>query len=264
MDTITVLVVDDHPLAREGLRAMLETDRGVQVVGEAADGQEALERAAALRPTVVLMDIRMPRMDGLEATRLLKRDQPATAVVVMTSYDDDELVVAALRAGATGYLLKDTSRALLIHTIGAAASGGLLVSARLLHRALHYFDQAAPPEKAGSPSPGRMAPFTGREQVLSLAAEGHRLLRKAPGSFDALAPPDGTLLPSPEEMEPLTRREQEVLRMVAEGRTNKKIGEALALAEVTIKKHVQSIIAKLHAADRTHAATVAMRVGLIR
>lgn len=219
MDAITVLIVDDHTIAREGLRAMLETDEHISVVGDAADGQEALERVSALRPKIVLMDIRMPRMDGLEATRRIKHEQPTTSVVIMTSYDDDALVVDAVRAGASGYLLKDSSRALLLHTIGAAASGGILIKAALLRRAVSNLAEMARPQEAAAPPP--------------------------------------TLV------EPLTQREQEVLKLLADGCTNKEIGDKLALAEVTIKKHVQSIIAKLAVSDRTHAATVAIRMGII-
>lgn len=219
MDTITVLIVDDHTVAREGLRAMLETDSQVQVVGEAADGLAALDRVAELKPKVVLMDIRMPGIDGLEATHRIKTEYPSTAVIMITSYDDDPLVVDAVRAGAGGYLLKDASRDLLKHTIGAVASGGILVKATLLRKALSS-SALAPP------SPG-------------LPASGH--------------PP----------VDQLTGREQAVLELLAEGETNKEIGQALALAEVTVKKHVQSIIAKLGASDRTHAAITGLRMGLI-
>lgn len=136
-DPTTVLIVDDHTVAREGLRAMLETDLQVLVVGEAADGQEALERVAELHPQVVLMDVRMPRLDGLEATWRIKAEYPTSAVIIMTSYDDDALVVDAVRAGAAGYLLKDASRTLLSHTLGAVANGGILIKASLLRKAIN-------------------------------------------------------------------------------------------------------------------------------
>ena len=219
VEPISVLIVDDHTVAREGLRAMLETDQQVRVVGEAADGQEALERVGQTRPKVVLMDIKMPGLDGLEATRRLKADHPTVGVVMMTSYDDDALVIDSVRAGAAGYLLKDSSRDLLSHTIGAVASGGMLVKASLLRRAISSLIQVRLPAEAG--------------------------------------------LASREGIEELTEREQEVLRLLAEGQTNKEIGDNLALAEVTIKKHVQSIIGKLRASDRTQAAITALRMGLI-
>ncbi|MBI4498948.1 MAG: response regulator transcription factor [Chloroflexi bacterium] len=222
MEPITVLIVDDHTVAREGLRAMLETDPQVRVVAEAADGLEALERVAELRPAVVLMDVRMPRMDGLEATRRMKAEHPTTAVIIMTSYDDDALVVAAVRAAAAGYLLKDVSRDLLRHTIGAVASGGVLIKDSLLRKAISGFFHTAQSPEADLPD-----------------------LRAA-------------------AVEDLTEREREVLRLLAEGLTNKEIGDTLALAEVTVKKHVQSIIAKLGASGRTHAAITGMRMGLLK
>lgn len=220
MDPITVLIVDDHTVAREGLRAMLENDERVLVVGEAADGQEALNLVAKLRPKIVLMDIRMPHIDGLEATRWIKAEHPTTSVIIITSYDEDPLVVAALRAGAAGYLLKDASRDLLRHTIAAVANGGILVKAALLRKAINSFAQVAQPASLSSP---------GRQGV-----------------------------------DDLSEREQEVLKLLAEGRTNKEIGDTLAVAEVTVKKYVQSIIAKLRVSDRTHAAVTGIRIGLIQ
>ena len=136
MNPITVLIVDDHTVAREGLRAMLETDQDVMVVGEAVDGQESLLLASELHPQVVLMDIRMPGIDGLEVTRRLVAMQPDSAVIIMTTYDDDALVIDAVVAGAAGYLLKDVSRDLLSYTIGAVATGGILIKNSLLRRAV--------------------------------------------------------------------------------------------------------------------------------
>ncbi|MBI2863111.1 MAG: response regulator transcription factor [Chloroflexi bacterium] len=216
-ETITVLIADDHTVAREGLRAMLDDDRELQVVGEVADGIEVLEVAAALQPNVVLMDVRMPRIDGLEATRQLKAKYPSIAVIMMTSYDDEPLVIDAVQAGAAGYLLKDVSRDLLRHTIKAVASGGILIKGVLLRKAIDSLIRVRQP-----------------------------------------AAPDG------EVVEELTLREQEVLKLVAEGSTNKDIADSLSLAEVTVKKHVQSIIAKLRASDRTHAAITGLRIGLIK
>ena len=218
MERVTVLLVDDHTVAREGLRAMLDTDNRVEVVGEAANGAEALQRAAETRPQVVLMDIRMPGMDGIEATRRLKAEHPTTAVIILTSYDDKPLVVEAVAAGAAGYLLKDVSRDLLGHTIGAAAEGRTLIQSELFSQAMSF--------------------SRGRESAERSAS-------------------------SPGETDELTLREQTVLQLLAEGATNKKIGGTLGLAEVTVKKHVQSILAKLGASDRTGAAISALRLGLI-
>lgn len=220
MDPITTLIVDDHTVAREGLRAMLETSQEIQVVGEAADGLEAMEKVEELHPRVVLMDIRMPRLDGLQATRQIKGKHPTTSVILLSSYGEDALVIDAVRAGAAGYLMKDVSRDLLSHTITAVGSGGILIKASLLRKAIDALATAAP---AGE-----------------------------------INWPDET------EVEALSQREKEILSLLAEGYTNKEIGNALALAEVTAKKHVQNIIAKLQASDRTHAAIKGLRLGLIK
>lgn len=217
---ITVLIVDDHVLIRQGLRAMLETNESVQVIGEACDGLQALSAVAELRPRVVLMDIRMPNLDGLEATRQIKAKYPTTAVILMTNYEDDSLVVDAVQAGAAGYLLKDVTRELLDHTIAAVASGGILIKAPLLRRALSNLMQTKESNEGGP-----------------------------------VKPPN---------VRRLSEREQEVLKLLAEGWTNKEIANTLVITEVTVKKHVQSIIAKLGASDRTHAAILAIRSGLVR
>ena len=218
---ISVLIVDDHAIARLGLRAMLESDPQVQVVGEASSGAEALERTEQLQPSVVLMDIKMPNMDGLETTRQLKNQYPATSVIILTNHDDEAMVVEAVRVGAGGYLLKDASRDLLVNTIGAVASGGILIEAPLLRKAL-----------GNHAHPGAT---TERRRSASSANPG-----------------DG-----------LGERDLVIIAKMAEGQTNKEIADALGLAEVTVKKQVQGIIAKLRASDRTHATITALRLGII-
>ena len=136
MDKIKVLLVDDHPVVREGLRTMLSTAPDIEIVAEAGDGVEALEKAKEHRPQVVLMDIRMPNVDGIEATRRIKSQLPSTSVIVLTVYGNDAYVVNAVRAGAGGYLLKDASKDLLIHTIRAVNSGGMLIKTSLLREVI--------------------------------------------------------------------------------------------------------------------------------
>jgi len=221
MNKTKVLLVDDHPVVREGLRTMLGTVPDIEVVAEAGDGFEAIEKVKEHRPDVVLMDLRMPNLDGLEATRRIKSQLPSTAVIVLTVYDNDAYVVDAVRAGAGGYVLKDASKDLLVHTIRAVSSGATLIRTNLLHRAISSLvDSKSAHQKSGmSTTPG-----------LAL----------------------------------LTPREQEVLKLVAEGRTNKDIGKELSITEDTVKKHMQSIIAKLNASSRTDAAMKATRAGIIK
>ena len=136
-DKIKVLLVDDHPVVREGIRTMLSTAPDIEVISEeAGDGFEAVEKANEHRPDVVLMDLHMPKMDGLEATRCIKSQLPNTLVIILTIYDNDAYIVDAVRAGAGGYLLKDASKDLLIHTIRAVKSGGMLIKTNLLREAM--------------------------------------------------------------------------------------------------------------------------------
>jgi DNA-binding NarL/FixJ family response regulator len=215
---IRVLLADDHPVVLEGLRIMLSGDAGIEIVGEAAGGEEALQRVEQAAPHVVLMDIRMPGMGGLEATRQLRRKHPTVAVIVLTMYDNDPDGVEAIRSGAAGYLTKDVSRELLCHAVRAVVDGGTLVRSGLRRR-----------------GPSGPLPY-----VRAWANPG-----------------EATLL------EQLSPRELEVLGLIVEGRRNRAIGEELHLAEVTVKKHVQSIIGKLGASDRTHAAVLGVRSGLV-
>jgi len=221
MGRIRALIVDDYPVVREGLRTMLSTDRTVQVVGEASDGAEALAMVAEKKPNVVLMDIRMPNMDGIEATRQIKDKYPSTAVIVLTMYDNDAYVIDAVRAGASGYLLKDASRELLLHTIRTVSSGTTLIKTDLLF-----------------------------EAISSLIHPKQAFQETEVSTIQAL--------------EELTPREREVLQLVAEGHTNKEIGKALSITEDTVKKHMQSILAKLDATNRTSVVVKVTRAGIVK
>ncbi len=162
---IRVLVVDDHLIVREGLSLILETAEGIEQAGEAADGAEALRLCAELRPDVVLMDLRMPGMDGLTAIRRLAAVQPEIAVLILTTYDEDDLMLQGLQAGARGFLLKDTSRAALLDAIRAAARGQTLLSPAVMQRILAH---------AAAPAAGPLD-LTERElEVLRAAAQGQR------------------------------------------------------------------------------------------
>ena len=135
-ESIRVLIADDHEVVREGMRLILEAESGFEVVGEACDGVEALAQVLELKPDVVLMDLRMPRMDGLEALEQIRVEEPEVAVVILTTYDEDDLMLRGLKAGARGYLLKDTSRGTLFNTLRAAARGETLLMPEVIERAL--------------------------------------------------------------------------------------------------------------------------------
>lgn len=218
---IRVLLIDDHEMARRGLEAMLAAADWIDVVG-GADGCEAgLELATRLKPDVVLLDIRMPGMDGLMCLDRLKELEEPVAVLMVTLYDDQRQVMESIRRGAAGYLLKDATADEVISAIQNVAAGQMVVEGRLLRAALATAPVAAPEP---GPSP---------------------LTRQRAEAFQ------------------MTPREQDVLRLLAEGLTNKEIGSLLSIGEDTVKKHVQNLIWKLRAADRTQAAILAYRMGLI-
>jgi DNA-binding NarL/FixJ family response regulator len=168
--TIRVLIADDQDIVRTGLRMILDAQPDIEVVGEADDGASAVRMAEDLAPDVVLMDIRMPGMDGLEATRLLTGSSPAPKVVMLTTFDLDEYVYEALRAGASGFLLKDSPRADLIAAVRAAAAGNALLAPTVTRRLIEAFARRPP---AAAPSPARLAALTARErEVLLRLARG--------------------------------------------------------------------------------------------
>lgn len=167
---IRILIADDHEVVCEGLRALLEIQPDMEIAAEAGDGQEAVNLCESLAPDVVLMDLRMPRMDGLTAIRVLQQRCPQAAVVILTTYDDDHYIVDGLRAGARGYLLKDASRDAILEAVRAAARGEALLSAEIMARLVERLDPA--PDR---PLPVVDSPLSEREtEVLRLAADGLR------------------------------------------------------------------------------------------
>ncbi len=208
---IRILIADDHTLVRAGLRALLDSEPGMEVVGEAADGIDAVERAGALTPDVILLDLVMPRKDGIEAITEICQADPNARILVLTSYTDDDKVFPAIKAGALGYLLKDSEP--------------------------HELLQAIRSVYAGEPS---LAPTIARKLMRELQQ-----------------PPN---LPPAEQ--PLSEREVQVLRLVAQGLSNKEIADRLVVSERTVRAHVSNILNKLHLANRTQAALYAIREGL--
>ena len=235
---IRVLLVDDHEVVRQGLRLLLETSDDIDVVGEASDGAEALRAVADAQPDVVLMDIRMPRLDGIEATERLRVDHPEIAVVILTTYNEDALLLRGLRAGARGYLLKDTNHRQLEHTIRAAAAGDALLQADVLARVL------APRTEAGSAAEAAPGPADGAGPAGPAGAAG---------AAGAAARSAG-----------LTRRETEVLRLAADGLRTRDMAAALYVGERTVKAHLASIYLKLEVGTRAAAIARAHQLGLLR
>ncbi|MCI0486644.1 MAG: response regulator transcription factor [Blastocatellia bacterium] len=217
MTPIRILIVDDQALFREGLRTLLSVRADLEVVGEAANGEEALRLAAVLNPAVILMDLQMPVLDGVAATRRLRRERPECRVIVLTTFDDDEYVFEGLRAGAVGYLLKDAPSEKLVEAIRAAARG----------------------ESFLQPS-----------VAAKVVAEFARLTDKISNKPQPL-------------VDPLSNRELEILRLVAEGASNKEIASALFIAEGTVKNHITNILGKLGVRDRTQAALRARDMRLL-
>ena len=169
---IRVMITDDHLIVREGLRLILETADDIEVVGEAVDGAECLELASKLNPQVILMDLQMPRMDGITAIGYLRKDFPQIAIVILTTYNEDDLMIKGLQAGARGYLLKDSSRENLLDAIHAAARGETLLKPEILARVLA--PQSAPKSVSTTQADSTLT-LTGRElEVLQLAAKGER------------------------------------------------------------------------------------------
>jgi DNA-binding NarL/FixJ family response regulator len=205
--TIAILIVEDQRIVREGLRAVLEDEDEIAIVGEASNGQEAIELFAKLQPDVVLMDLQMPVMDGPEATRRIRELSPAARILVLTTYATDEFIFKALRAGAQGYLLKDASVDELMGAIRSVYAGQTL-----------------------------LAPAVAARLVVGVSAGG----------------PDS-----------LTARELEVLKLIGQGRSNGEIAASLSIAPRTAKVHVQNILSKLGATNRTEAVSIAVKQNLI-
>jgi DNA-binding NarL/FixJ family response regulator len=227
---LRLLIVDDQPLIRRGLAMMLATEPGIDIVGQAADGVDAVAQALASRPDVVVMDLQMPRASGVVATREITAQLPATRVVVLTTYDDDELVFEAIRAGAQAYLLKDATEAEVLDTVRAVHRGESRLSPTIARKVMEQFrafaTRGAPP---AGPAPAAMA-------LPAAALAG------------AAQTPD----------EALTDKETRVLDLLAQGMSNKQIAAAVFLAEGTVKNYVSRIMDKLHAGSRLELAVRAV------
>ncbi len=213
-DRIKVLIVDDHRVVRQGLRTFLDLNDDIHVVGEAGDGQEAVDLAAQLKPDIILMDLVMPHLDGITATRRIKELGLEAKVIALTSFAEDDKVFPAIQAGASSYLLKDVSPDALVDAIHATYLGEARLHPAVMRKLM---------EQVAAQSVGRHA---------GVGAE-------------------------------LTERERQVIRLVAQGKSNREIAEALVISEKTAKAHISNMLSKLGLDDRTQMAIYAIKNGLV-
>ena len=225
-----ILIADDHNLVRDGYKLMLDREEDLEVVGEASNGREAVELCRKLRPQLVLMDVRMPEMDGLEATRAIKGEFPTTSVLVVTTYDNPDYLFEAVEAGAAGYVLKDAPKSQLLDAVRRTLGGESPLNQELAMQLISRFarEYRRPHEPAAPP---------------------HSVARRSDEEAPAL--------------EALTPREHEVLQLLAQGKSNPQIAQELVISRLTAKTHVERIIRKLEVSDRTQAALRAIELGLV-
>ncbi len=221
---ITILIVDDHPIMREGLRKLLELEQDIIVVGEAGTGEDALTTARQIQPDVVLLDINLPNLNGLQVTSLLKADRRRIAVVLLTAYDDEEQILHAMRAGASAYCPKDIATDRLMDVIRQVARGNFVIGGKVYNE-------------------------RGVQDWLNSKVE-------------ALGGP--FVVDDGEHFVPLSPREMEILRCVTRGLSNKEIAQELGISHQTVKNHMTSILDKLNVEDRTQAAVYALQRGWVR
>jgi DNA-binding NarL/FixJ family response regulator len=221
-----IVIADDHGLVRQGVRSMLAREEGLEVVGEAEDGREAVEICSRMRPDLVLMDVRMPQMDGLAATREIKQGHPETSVLMVTMQDNPDYLLEAVKAGAAGYVLKGSPNSQIINSIRRVLVGESPLNQELAMHVIHHL---------------------------------------VGGSAEGTSPfPDPRPHERPDPLpHSLTKRELEVLRLLARGQTNQEIAQRLVVSTLTVKTHVQRIIGKLRVSDRTQAAVRAAELGLL-
>ncbi|NRD76682.1 response regulator transcription factor [Bacillus sp. BRMEA1] len=220
-----IAIIDDHQLFREGVKRILEFEKSFQVVAEGDDGSETLSIVEEHHPDVVIMDINMPQMNGIEATRELIEQFPNTKVIILSIHDDENYVTHALKTGASGYLLKEMDADALIEAVRVVAEGGSYLHPKVTHNLVNEYRKLAAGVSRGG----------GYVQTVEIRRPLHLL----------------------------TRRECEVLQMLADGKSNRGIGEALYISEKTVKNHVSNILQKMNVNDRTQAVVVAIKNGWV-
>jgi DNA-binding NarL/FixJ family response regulator len=255
-----ILIADDHALVREGLRTMLSGEDGLEVIAEANDGQQALDLCRELGPDLVLMDVRMPVMDGLQATRKIKDEMPKTSVMMVTMHENPDYLFEAVKAGAAGYVLKDASGERLLSAVKRTLEGESPLNQELAMRLLKRLarERSGESSEEGSGGISREPP----EDAPEADGEGGEPLATRPVTTRSGAYEDGSGGPAQSrcaaQIESLTPREVEVLRLLSQGQTNPEIAQNLLFSVSTVKAQVRSILSKLGVSDRTQAAVRAI------
>lgn len=232
---VRVLVVDDQQLVRDGIASLLRVQEGIAVIGTATNGQEALEQAITQQPDVILMDVRMPIMDGVQATFQILRQVPSCCILMLTTFDDDEYVRDALRAGARGYLLKDLPAQDLAQAVHAVAQGVYQFDASVMERMIEEYSKP------------------------NIVQQGEAEQRMA----SSLSKTKTNTVPDSLAAAGLTNREVEILRLIATGATNREVADSLVISEGTVKNHLSNIFSRLGLRDRTQAVMYAREHGLL-
>ncbi|GIO07358.1 transcriptional regulatory protein DegU [Brevibacillus reuszeri] len=227
---LRIVIVDDHQLFREGVKRILEMEEDFKVVGEGADGGEAALLAEEHKPDVLLMDINMPNINGVSAAENVIGVSPTTRVIMLSIHDDEGYVYRTLRSGASGYLLKEMGTSDLVDAVRVVASGGAYIHPKVTGKLIEEF----------------------------------RRLSEQEGSTERSFSVDESQALDPKVIESLTRREREVLQLMAEGKSNRAIGEFLFISEKTVKNHVSSILQKLNVQDRTQAVVISIKNGWVK
>jgi two-component system response regulator DegU len=227
---ISIVLVDDHQLFREGVKRILEMEDDFKVVGEGSDGDEASRLAEVHKPDVVLMDINMPNVNGVSAAEHVISVSPKTRVIILSIHDDEGYVYRTLRSGASGYLLKEMGTNDLVEAVRVVASGGAYIHPKVTGKLIEEF----------------------------------RRLSEQEGVAERTISGDDSQAIDPRLIESLTRREREVLQLMAEGKSNRAIGEFLFISEKTVKNHVSSILQKLNVQDRTQAVVISIKNGWVK
>ncbi|HZG15357.1 MAG TPA: response regulator transcription factor [Candidatus Bathyarchaeia archaeon] len=227
---ISIILVDDHQLFRDGVKRILEMEGDFRIVGEGSDGADAIRLAGDLQPDVVLMDINMPNINGVTAAEDVVTVSPKSRVIILSIHDDEGYVYRTLRNGASGYLLKDMGTTDLVEAVRVVARGGAYIHPKVTGKLIDEFRRLS---------------------------EQEEMYERAPISDESISV-DPTLIDS------LTRREREVLQLMAEGKSNRAIGEFLFISEKTVKNHVSSILQKLNVQDRTQAVVISIKNGWVK